>query len=211
MASLITYQLQSEFPNVLMIPEFANTDFGGSGALYRNLQSNQPGLPSTSKARLLYPNAFAATAVFDCGLGSPSKCTTYETELTSGSASGDIAVVRGFCCTDTVDYLPIWDAAIAANTTLSMTDSGTPRTFRASPGTTFTFPVTMRVYFAATSGGLAASTTYCEQKAATSCYLSGVLQPTTTLDLSTTPYYQIRYYNFAGGLVSNPGTWATIQ
>jgi len=209
MASLITYQLQAEFPDVLMIPEFANSDFGGSGALYRNLQSNQPGLASATP-RLLYPNAFAATAVFDCGLGSPSKCTTYATELTTGSAQGDVAVVRGFCCTDTPDYLPIWNAAIATNATLTMTDNGTPRTFRASPGTSFTFPLVMRVYFAADSSGLAASITYCEQKATTSCYLSGVLQPTATLDLSTTPVFQIRYYNYAGGLVSNPGTFGRI-
>lgn len=94
--------------------------------------------------------------------------------------------------------------------TLSMSDNGKPRVFKSTPGTSYTFPLTQRVYFAATPNGLAVSLTYCEQKATASCYLSGVLQGSAALNLSALPYYQIRYYSYDGTLVSQ-GPYATLQ
>lgn len=205
-SSYIFRTLQAEFPSVLLIPESAVTEGGGSGSQYRNLSIGQP---DATISRNIYPSAFGSVNISD---GSFGNFTTYATRLTNGSARGDVAIPRGFCCPeDTTDYKPLYDAAASLNATVAMTDRGQARTFQSSPGTTFTYPVTARVYFADTSNNLAASTTYCTRRATDSCYLNGTLQSTATLDLSTTPYYQLRYYDFAGNLVSNPGSYGIIQ
>lgn len=106
--------------------------------------------------------------------------------------------------------LPMPATPVTANTMNLDSQQFLIITFESAPGTSFTYPVTARVYFADTANNLAASTTYCTRKATDSCYLAGVLQSTAALDLSALPYYSVRYYDFAGNLVSQ-GPYATLQ
>jgi hypothetical protein len=132
--------------------------------------------------------------------------------MLSGVASGDILSYNGWYGNSSqTTAINLYAAAATLNATVAMTDRGQQRTFKSSPGTSFTYPVTARVYFSDTANNLAFSTTYCTRRATDSCYLNGVLQSTAALDLSALTYYQIRYYDFAGGLVSNPGFHGRIQ
>jgi hypothetical protein len=84
------------------------------------------------------------------------------------------------------DDLPV---AAAANSALLMTDqTGRTHSFSASPGTAYTYPLVMR--------------TYCEKRGAVSCWQAGVATGTAVLDLTGMNYYENRYYDFAGGVVS---------
>lgn len=102
-------------------------------------------------------------------------------------------------------------SAWSSNSSLAMTDSATSRslTFTGTPTTIQgTYPVTMRTYFASTAGGLAASTTYCQQVGGVTCFASGTQQSTAALDLSGSSFYQVKYYDFAGTYVAqdSPGS-----
>ena len=100
-------------------------------------------------------------------------------------------------------------SALAANGSMTVTDTSTstPHTYTGSPGAIpgLAYPGVMRVYYAANSGALAASTTYCEQRGTATCYVGGVSNGTATLDMSSLPVSQLRYYDFAGDYVWTPG------
>lgn len=109
----------------------------------------------------------------------------------------------------------IWTSVNNSSSSMNfvyVTDSSTGKqySFKSAPKTSFTYPVVSRVYFASSSGGLAGSATYCEAgtnpsqdafQGSNSC----------SLNLSGLGYYQIRYYDFAGNLVSNSGSYGTIN
>lgn len=195
-------------PGVLVIPEQEVTGTYRFGPPYKD-PSNTSDSPLTPfDALRMFPSAFSFSKMQNC----VGACWTNKGPSVSfAMALGDVMSTWVYEDAGVAANLgQAWQSASASNGVLSMTDVATVRVFQASPSTSFTYPVTMRVYFSADANGLAASTTYCERAGMTSCYASGVLQSTATLDLSTTPYYQIRYYDFAGNLVSE-GPYATLQ
>jgi hypothetical protein len=88
---------------------------------------------------------------------------------------------------------------------------GTQIVFKANARCSFTYPLVARVYFAVDPDSLSVSNTFCDSREKVRCYSNGIQQSTAALDLSALTYYQIRYYDFAGGLVSNPGFHGRIQ
>lgn len=204
MTTEIWRTLQAEYPSVAVFPENDRFTTLASAAPFNQARFSLWG-PDTSQ-RLLYPLGYGFVNVQDWN-GS----TGYLTML-HGVAQGDMISYNGWYGNSSQTIAAgLNNAAAALNATVAMTDRGQSRTFQSAPGTSFTYPVTARVYFADTANNLAVSTTYCTRRATDSCYLNGVLQSTASLDLSTTPYWQLRYYDFAGNLVSNPGNYGTIN
>jgi len=198
--------LNAQFPNVLIFPEHRWS------MLYPFLSGysgDQPTTPLKLSDDVLYvwPYAWQAAIPFNWPISSGS-----EAEFLTGMAQGSTGVydIRGAYEPVVEGITLLQQQAAALNATVAMTDRGQARTFKSAPGTSFTYPVTARVYFADTANNLTASTTYCTRKATDSCYLAGVLQSTAALDLSALPYSQIRYYDFAGNQVSE-GPYATLQ
>jgi len=82
--------------------------------------------------------------------------------------------------------------------------------FKNNAYTGYSYPVVMRVYFAENQSALGSSMSYCTRMETDKCFLDGEEQPTPALSADFS-HYQIRYYDFAGNLVSNPGSYGTIQ
>jgi hypothetical protein len=122
-----------------------------------------------------------------------------------GIAAGDISRVNStwYTNSDALQQLANRTAAIVINSSMTVTDTGTStqHTYTGTPGTILSYPVVMRRYFAASSGALPASTTYCEQKGAAACYQAGVPTGGATVDLTGLPVSELRYYDFAGNQV----------
>lgn len=194
--------LALEYPNIIMFPENVQTTSIGYSSPFVNTATGTY-YPS-SDASSVYPEGSIFMKINSAG-------SINTTEAIIGVASGNMPAVN-IWYTDAAQasISSLYASAAALNSVVAMTDNGKSRTFQSSPGTSFTYPVTARVYFADTANNLAGSTTYCTRKATDSCYLAGVLQSTAALDLSSLPYYQIRYYDFAGNLVSQ-GPYATLQ
>jgi len=192
--------LHADFPDTVFMPE--NTPSGPDTAKYLSFNNGEY---KPAGANLVIPHIQSTTPGY----------ATWRTEIQAEIAKGTPYMVTlntapsGGNAEDL--YRQDLLAAQTANRDITMADGSKTRVFRADPGRTYRFPMVARVYFADTANNLAASTTYCTRRATDSCYLGGVLQPTAALDLSTTPYWQLRYYDFAGNLVSNPGSYGTIQ
>lgn len=197
--------IKEEFPRILMIPESSNASTVIPTASYLNYETlGAITIGDTTFA--MNPAGFSVTQV---GSKSPNLTPTTTSQWLTMLGRGSTAFQNQLSPDNEVNVLK--NTAMATNATVAMTDRGQARTFQSSPGTSFTYPVTARVYFADTSNNLASSTTYCTRRATDSCYLNGALQSTATLDLAATPYYQFRYYDFAGNLVSNPGSYGIIE
>ena len=220
--SNVIQTLNSLFPDCVFFPEILANYENNEGEWMNSLPFKNSGaysfyeVPATfysasilSAAGKQYPASFNYLA--NVSLTGNKFNSTDRPAIIRGISQGSIGVFTAWFGTGWEPIVDVYSEAATTNATVAMTDSGQSRTFKSAPGTSFTYPVTARVYFADTANNLAASTTYCTRLATDFCYLAGVLQPTATLNLSTTPYYQIRYYNFAGNLVSNPGTYGTLQ
>lgn len=199
-------QLSESFPGTLFMPE--NSPHGGGHAKYLSTNNGTLFTNPSWAIRRLYPETFSAVALGGNYAGYEQARST----VRQGMQQGDIYLlnINAFGPVENQGKADL-ATALAGMRTITMTDRGQARTFRSDPGAAFRYPLISRVYFAASAEGLAASTTYCERKETDRCYLSGVLQDTPTLDLSTRPYYQIRYYDYAGGLPSNPSIYGVIQ
>ncbi len=83
---------------------------------------------------------------------------------------------------------------------LTITDSSTGRlrSFGSRPALDGVIPYYQIVRYADTQNNLNTSTTYCLQQGTTSCYASGVLQPTATLNLSGFAWWRPEYWTFDG-------------
>lgn len=207
--------LQSEFPGVLIIPEQETSFYYRYASSYRDPSntSDYPGTPSNYLR--MTPGAFSFTKMQNCS----GSCWTAK-----GSAAQDAMGVGEVMSTwvfqdaaMTSNLGSAWVNSVSQYSHLTVTDtaSGSVRNFKAAPKTAFTYPLELRVYFASTANDLAASTTYCASgknphlaedlgllaiKGSNACSIS----------LSGLPYYQIRYYDFAGNQVSE-GPYATLQ
>lgn len=194
--------LREEYPEIIIAPETIFSDSWSSSAPYQSMANGA--YATYAPVRALDPKAFSV-------LNYGSDYINQQATIINGVAAGDVYLDQCWFASGTHDLISAnYAAAATLNSVVAMTDRGQPRTFKSAPGTSFTYPVTARVYFAVDAAGLAASTTYCTRRATDSCYLSGVLQSAAALDLSALPYYQIRYYDFAGNLVSE-GPYATLQ
>jgi len=194
--------LASEYPNIIMFPENVQTTSVGYSSPFVNTATGTY-YPS-SDARSVYPEGSIFMKINSAG-------SIDTAEATIGVASGNMPAVNiWYVDAAQASISALYTSAATLNSVVAMTDRGQTRTFKSDPGRSFTYPVTARVYFAADVAGLVGSTTYCTRRATDSCYLDGVLQPTAALDLSALPYSQIRYYDFAGNLVSQ-GPYATLQ
>lgn len=185
--------------NVLIIPEIAPfVTYFGSGSQWGTMDLGIFRTPDSQRA--LYPDAFRLLQIGDASQVSNAA------EIQIGMARGDIYLFPGwYSAPNNGPMYTNYSSAQTANSTLQMTDSATSslHTFTGTPSTiNGLYPVTMRVYFASTSGGLTTSTTYCKQVGGVTCYASGVQQTTATLNLSGMSYYQVKYYDFAGGFVA---------
>ncbi len=206
MSAYFWEELLEAFPGVLFLPE--NSPHGPAHVKFVSTNNNTFFTNPQWAVKRMYEGVFSAVHLNGNYVGNSGGMAAARL----GMEQGDIPLLTVNAIGAEAAQVKA-DLATALNTmrTITMTDRGQTRTFRSNPGAAFTYPLTGRVYFASTADGLAASTTWCERKGGDRCYLNGVLQDTAALDLSALGYYQIRYYDYAGGLVSNPGTYATIQ
>lgn len=178
-------QLATEFPGVLILPEWQHDAYHAVAAPYDQIASL--GVYSTvARVRAMYPQAFSYINAAGADLTGANL-----TALSNGIKAGDVVGLRGWF--DSEEITPISQAHAAAqlaNSSIVVTNSATgrARSFSASPGTAYTYPLRLRVYFASSSGGLAASTTYCDADC--------------TLNLTGLTHHDRRYYDFEGTLVS---------
>lgn len=222
MPSKIVADLTVLFPDCVFFPEIIGGGEGGEGYWGASLPFKYSGpyafyfvptyfysVSTDFQGASVYPASFNYLANIPYSGG---VFTSNRENIERGLAQGSIGAFNAWFGND---YQPVASAMTASgisNKTLSMTDSsdGSSRVFTSAPATSFTYPLFMRVYFAASSEGLAASTTWCQQQALPLCFASGIKQSTAALDLSALPYYRISYYDFAGNLVSE-GPYATLQ
>ncbi len=191
MPSAMWRTLQAAYPDSIFFPEWESGKAYGASMPYdrADMDAFYPGTNST----LMYPEAAGAIYI-DGGI------TGHEATLAQVAAAGSILMSYSNMANATTAV----QAAQVINSTLVMTNSNTSlsRAFTAAPGTAWKYPAKMRVYFAASSNALTASTTYCEKANTVRCYLAGVLQPTAALDLSAMTHYDIRYVEYG----ANPRT-----
>jgi len=205
MDNQILVDVKTANPNVLLIPEWD---------IQNTFQSSAPFLDYGTLSQLLVTDE-----TMQSNLASFGSILVGDRDPNSNLASWQKTLLQGstfmprawFPDTQTTKMAVIWDSILSASKCVSLT----ARTFCGSPRSSFTYPLVMRVYFASSSGELPASTFYCEKTDATRCFSDGVIfgDYASPVDpsLSGMTVYQIRYYDFAGNLVSNPGNYGTIN
>ncbi len=200
-SATIWRQIQSDFPDALFIPEFGTPILLGSTGPFQRMDGGV--YNSSATDLLMYPEGFRTLITDNADIPSHSAA------VINGVQQGNVGSYLGwFTPTDSTDYDAAFALAQTANSSLQMTDSVTSRgfTFSGTPATIQgTYPVTMRTYFASTTGGLAGSTTYCQQVGGVTCFASGTQQATAALNLTGLTVYQVKYYDFAGGFVAQDG------
>ena len=190
--------LHAAYPVVLFMPE--NSPGGPDTGKFLSFNNGEYHRDSTILAT--YPGYFVVPYINDTTPGYLDWRATIRAEMAAGVPY--IANINSppTGATGTRYYGDDLPVAAAANSALLMTDqTGRTHSFSASPGTAYTYPLVMRTYFGATNN-LTASTTYCEKRGAVSCWQAGVATGTAVLDLTGMNYYENRYYDFAGGVVS---------
>jgi hypothetical protein len=110
--------------------------------------------------------------------------------IKTGMASGDVYLYPGwFVNWQQSAASALWQEA-NYNTVVTDTSSGKVQSFGASPGPSYTIPLTMTITFANTKDDLATTTASCT--GGTSC----------SLDLSQFAVYQISYFDLTGKLIA---------
>ena len=198
-------QLRTDFPNVQFFPEENSTVYGHwAYTLPYRKSSTSPtniGFETPASVRAYYPTA---GSFMDLG---NEVLSANQAALQDGIAKGDISAV-GVWFTNNPEQsnLIAYQAnAQLTNSAAIVTDTSNNHvhSFQSNPGGAFTYPVAMRVYFAASSGGLSGSTTYCELKAAVSCWQSGTATNSASLNLSGLGWYMVSYNDFNCSRVSD--------
>jgi hypothetical protein len=190
--------LQQAYPDSLFMPEqsYVATMAASIPFAAYNGSLNTPFAPATW--RFAYPNGAQATNLSNC-IG---PCwTTNAPGFDIGQKIGDIALYNVPQQLSGTQLTNIENMILQARTEagiVKVTDSttGIVYSYNGTPATVYQYPVKMRVYFADTAANIAASNTYCENG-------SWVGTNSCTLNLNGLLTAQIRYYDFAGNLVSS--------
>ena len=203
----IWVQMQQEFPTVMLIPENNRRQTVVWTSVYD--QSDQGVTATYSDIRNIWPFGTFGNITTANRWSQPGA----EEAFKFGWSRGDLPMHNGGLATlNEVETINEWFLELC-NLPFSMTDTSnnSAKVFQANARCSFTYPLVARVYFASDPSGLSASTTFCDSREKVRCYSSGSQQLTASLNLSSLPYYQIRYYDFAGNLVSNTGSYGTVQ
>ncbi len=193
-------ELLAEYPDIIFLPEHRQPGYFDATSAYNGDQPLTIYQSETLPRVIWGQYPWIYTVVAD-GWTAPNTALA-----TTGIQKGDSFIYDAWA---NFEQLAVADsisvAAGVANSSLGMTDSATSRAliFSGTPTTIQgTYPVTMRTYFASTTGGLAGSTTYCQQMGGVTCFASGVQQATAALNLGGMTVSQVKYYDFAGGFVA---------
>lgn len=202
MSADIWRTLQRAFPDTLFFPE--NNVFGNVSSAMPYSEPTASGPPAVPVfRRYAYPSANYAVNVANCsGLTAQGQCWPNNVNaFQTGVALGDIDIYtqpQGLSAAQLTAIESMIAAGRAQQTNVVVTDSGSGKshTFTGDPlNVQGTYPVKMRVYFAATPDGLATSSTYCENG-----QLSG--GNGCTLNLSGMRYFNLQYFDFSNNLVT---------
>jgi hypothetical protein len=190
--------LQQAYPDSLFMPEQSYIGTLAVAMPYAayNGSLNTSFAPATW--RFAYPNGAQVTNLSNCF----GTCwTTNASSFDIGQKIGDIALYSIPGQLSAAQLTNIESMILQARTetgVVNVTDSltGTVYSYNGNPATVYQYPVKMRVYFADTAANMAVSTTYCENG-------GWVGTNSCTLNLNGLLTAQVRYYDFAGNLVSS--------
>ena len=190
--------LQQAYPDSLFIPEQSYVGTMAAAIPYAAPNGSLNSLFAPSTWRFAYPNAAQATNLSNC----TGTCWTADApSFNIGQKVGDIAMYSIPQQLSAAQLGAIETMILQARNeagVVSVTDSLTGATYSYSgtPATIYKYPVKMRVYFANSVSSLPSSSVYCENGGwlgTNSC----------TMNLGGLTAAQIRYYDFAGNLVSS--------
>ncbi len=205
--------LQAEFPQYLIFPEQEELTTLSAGIPWTDPRNGGDPDYTSATVRWVYPHAAMWPDWTDC---TGSCWSGASAAFQIGLRIGDPPIFGiWYDWSHQTEMEALWATVNSATSTMNditVTDSvsGTVRKFRGQPKTSFTYPLVMRVYFASSSGGLAASTMYCEAgtnpsqdafEGSNAC----------ALNLTGMTHYSVRYYDFAGSIVSNNGLYGVLQ
>ena len=210
MINKLWQDMKAAYPDCLFIPEWElDSTYQPASAFlnYQTVPQEGPTLPNAVMQG--HPESFPVIQVGDKDPNNtPENTALWKQSLLRGGAYfarawfGDSQVTKMAALYASVE--PTSRCVVVGN-----------RQFCSAPRTAFSYPLVNRVYFASSQGGLNSSTFYCEQTDLSRCYVDGIIVGTydapTDPGLSGITHYQLRYYDFAGNLVSNPGSYGTIQ
>ena len=190
--------LQETFPDSLFLPEEWVMDNLSAGIPYASTQNSQNGLFAPETYRWTYPTGAQAENFTNCA-GGP--CWTNNLpSFTIGQKIGDIAMYSqpqqaSSNQLNQIESMIENARSQASSVIVTDTSTGQQRTFAGRPSTVHTYPLKMRVYFAATASGLANSTLYCESG-------QWLGENTCSLSLARMTVSQVKYFDFTDTFVT---------
>ncbi len=190
--------LQLAFPDCLFIPEESYAATMGVAMPYAEPKNSGAPKFAPESWRYIYPTGGLGIFLSNC-VGDPVCWATSLPSFDIGQKVGDMPIYAvptqmspaQYAAVETMIQTARMEAGIV---TVTDSSSGQHFSYRGSPSTVYTYPLKMRVYFAADATTMPTSTTYCE---------SGGWQGENacTLNLSGLVNAQIRYYDFNDQLV----------
>lgn len=195
--------LRSDFPDVLIIPENAQS----TSCQSKYLNGSTQGYSRSDVRKRLHSSHFNVAKI-DTPYTSDSSA---QSTVRSEAAQGQVYLVAVNSVSSSFNQLESdLIASYSAMNSVSANIQGSPMRFQNNAYTGYSYPVIMRVYFAENQSGLATSNSYCTKLDVDKCFLNGEEQPTPSLSADFT-HYQLRYYDFSGALVSSPGSYGVIR
>lgn len=204
--------LQAEYPDCLIMSEQEDLTTMAASIPFTDSRNGLDPDYTPSLQRWVYPTAAMWPNWYDCtGACWTGASASFQIGLRIGDIPGFLQWASWYHQPEMESLWATVNSSTSSMNFIYVTDSGSGavRSFKSAPKTSFKYPLVSRVYFASSSGGLAASTLYCEAgtnpsqdafQGSNSC----------TLNLSGMTVSQIRYYDFAGNQVSE-GPYATLQ
>jgi hypothetical protein len=188
--------LQAAMPDSLFMPEQSYLDTLSATAPFQDPKNATAAKFTPVTWRWAYPNGAMTMNLSNCQGGCwNSNLANFDI----GQKIGDIPMYSQplqLSNTQLTNIENMIETARQGGSTITVTDlKGSNHTYTGTPSTIGNYPLKMRVYFADVPANLPGSTTYCE---------AGQLlgQTSCVVDLTGLAAYQIRYYDFAGGFVT---------